>query len=87
MGLRRRFTLQVVIAVAAGGLVVLTLFSRDWIETVFHTDPDSGSGTFEWLIVVALVVIAVGMSAWARRTWLHIVELSAKQSAAAPASD
>jgi hypothetical protein len=47
----------------------VTLFSRDWIENIFHVDPDRGQGWVEWLIVVALALVTVGLGALARAEW------------------
>jgi hypothetical protein len=38
---------------------VLTAIVPSWIETVFNIDPDGGNGAVEWLIVTALVGLAV----------------------------
>ena len=37
----------------------------DWIERVFGISPDGGNGTFEALIIIAVVLIPI--VAW--RTW------------------
>jgi O-antigen/teichoic acid export membrane protein len=56
---RRRYWFELVLAVLAGALAVLTLISREWIEVVFGVDPDQGSGALEWLIVLAAVAVAL----------------------------
>ena len=53
---------------------ILTIVQHDWIETLFGVDPDQGNGSVEWIVVVALLVIAAGAGAlagreWRRRTW------------------
>lgn len=46
---------QVLMVLAA----ILTAIVPSWIETVFNIDPDGGDGALEWLIVAALVGLAV----------------------------
>ena len=41
-----------------GGLAVLTIFWRDWIEALTGYDPDQHNGTVECLIVIALLSTA-----------------------------
>ena len=51
-------------------LAFLTLIVRDWIEVVFRVDPDTQSGTAEWLIVLLLgagVVVSTGLAGYERR--------------------
>ena len=43
------------LAVFCGGLAVLSIFWRDWIEALTGYDPDQHNGTVEWLIVIALL--------------------------------
>ena len=64
---RCRFWLEAVLSSAALVLAIVTLLSNEWIEEVFHIDPDGGSGALEWLIVVGLAVVAVVCGALARR--------------------
>ncbi|MBU6422588.1 MAG: hypothetical protein KGJ98_07595 [Chloroflexota bacterium] len=33
----------------------------NWIETLFHIDPDLGTGSLETLIVGAVVLVAAGL--------------------------
>lgn len=69
MEARMRFWVEAVLAALATGLFVLTLFSRDWIERIFHVEPDEGSGALEWLIVAALAIVAIALIAAARSEW------------------
>jgi hypothetical protein len=47
-------------------MAVITTVWHDWIEVVFGVDPDRGSGSLEWLIVVALAVASFSFAALAR---------------------
>jgi O-antigen/teichoic acid export membrane protein len=44
------------LAAVTGGLLLLTLVSREWIELIFGVDPDNGDGTLEWIVVGGLTV-------------------------------
>jgi len=66
---RARFWVEAGLAVTSGFLAVLTVIWRDWIEEVFHVEPDGGSGSLEWLIVAALVVATCTLAAVARAEW------------------
>ena len=50
-------------------LLVVTLVWPDWIELVFHIDPDEGSGALEWLIVALVATVAIACFALARLQW------------------
>lgn len=62
-----RYWLKVVCSAAAALLGVLTAIVPDWIEEVFHVDPDAGSGALEWGLVVALLAVAIALGQSARR--------------------
>jgi hypothetical protein len=47
----------------------MTLFWHDWMEAVFRIHPDSGNGSAEWLIVLALLLVTVALAVGARREW------------------
>ena len=62
----RSFTVKVALAVASGFLALLTLVENEWIEVVFHVDPDRGSGALEWLVVAAFFAATILFSLLAR---------------------
>jgi hypothetical protein len=64
---RTRYRLEVIGAAVTGLAAAITAIVPDWIEEVFHVDPDSGSGSLEWLIVAALALATVTLSALAWR--------------------
>jgi len=62
----RRWRVEVVLAVLAAALGVLTVVVPAWIEVLTGLDPDAGSGALEVLIAVGLFAVA-GTAAWAAR--------------------
>jgi len=68
-GLRYRFWLESILGSITGVVAVVTLFSHDWIEAVFGVDPDKGSGSAEWLVVLILLLLTVAFAAGARLEW------------------
>jgi hypothetical protein len=67
--LRRRFWLETGIAIITGILFVITLIRNNWIEVVFRVDPDNNNGTFEWLIVGALLLVTITLFILASYEW------------------
>ncbi len=67
--LKWRFWLETGVAIATGMLFVITLVQRDWIEVVFGIDPDNRSGTLEWLIIAALLVVTITLVTLANYEW------------------
>jgi DMSO/TMAO reductase YedYZ heme-binding membrane subunit len=63
-----RFKIEVVLAALSGVLGVVTLFWHDWIE-VTGWDPDHHSGSAEWGIAAALILVAVALGGLARRDY------------------
>jgi hypothetical protein len=62
-----RARIEIVLSVLLAIATILTAIWPDWIETVFGWDPDGGDGKAEWLVVLVLAVITVGVAALARR--------------------
>lgn len=69
MSVRMRFWIEAVLAAVATACFVLTLISREWIEIVFGVDPDESSGSLEWMITGALLIVAVVFIGLARAEW------------------
>jgi hypothetical protein len=65
---RRRFWVELVLAVVTGGLFVVTLFWHEWLEA-FGFDPDHGSGAAEWLIVGTLLLACAITSVISTLEW------------------
>ena len=63
------FWIELALAAASGMLGLLTLAWRGWIEGVFGWDPDHHNGSLEWLLVAALLLVAVALGELARRGW------------------
>jgi hypothetical protein len=64
-----RFAGSTVLACLCAAIAVLTAIWPQWIEQVAGVDPDEHSGSFEWLIVVSLAIIAAVSAGLARREW------------------
>jgi hypothetical protein len=64
--MRRRFWIEAGLAVVSGCLLLLTLVSREWIEALTGWDPDRGSGSVEWLLVLALLAATATFGVMAR---------------------
>ena len=58
---RRRFWVETALAAVAALLTVVTILVPDWLEVFFHLEPDEGSGSFE--VVVTLIALAIAVSA------------------------
>lgn len=67
--LRLRFWLETGMAIVTSILFVITLIRNDWIEIVFKVDPDNNNGTFEWLIVGALLIVTITLFVLVNYEW------------------
>jgi hypothetical protein len=67
--LRYRFWLECIFGSVTGIMTLVTLFWHDWIEVIFRVDPDKGSGSAEWLVVVLLSLVTVMLAVAARIEW------------------
>jgi hypothetical protein len=73
-----RVRLETAIAACAGILGVITIIWHDWIEALTGWDPDHHNGTFEWLIVAALLAVAIVLGVVARRHWQALAAPTAR---------
>ncbi|GAC1473283.1 MAG: hypothetical protein PVSMB7_27060 [Chloroflexota bacterium] len=64
-----RFWIETALAAASSILLLVTLARRNWIETLFGVDPDTGNGALEWMITGTLLVITVALVYSARRQY------------------
>nr|WP_315267371.1 hypothetical protein [Microbacterium lemovicicum] len=68
----RSLTIRIIVQFALAALflavAVVTVIEPEWIEVVFGIDPDRGSGALEWVIVLALGVLAVVAAGLGART-------------------
>lgn len=67
--LRPWFYPEAILGIITGVMFVVTLFNREWIETVFNVDPDQGSGSLELLIVGGLLVATIVLVILAGYEW------------------
>lgn len=70
---RIRVGLETAVALFAGLLGIGTIFWHDWIEALTGWDPDHHNGSFEWLIVAALLAVAIVVGVVARRDWRRLI--------------
>ena len=69
--MRHRFFVELALASGAGCLLLLTAAWNDWIERVFHVDPDAGSGSVEWSLAAAAVAFVIGFTMLAAAEFRH----------------
>lgn len=67
--LRRRFWLESILGLITGIMAVVTVFWHDWIEVIFRVDPDKGSDSAEWLVVLLLLLVTATLAVAARLEW------------------
>ena len=60
---------QTIAAIMFAALTLVTIVTPQWIEEVFHIDPDAGSGVLEWLMVLAAGLGALSCAGFAIRGW------------------
>ena len=63
------FWVEALLALGSAILLVMTLLWKDWIEVVFHVDPDAGSGALEWGIVGVTLLLTLVFVVLARAEW------------------
>ena len=62
---------EIVVAALAAVAGVATAIYPAWFEALFDESPDAGSGAVEWMIAIALMLVAVIMGMLARRDLRH----------------
>jgi hypothetical protein len=67
-----RFWIETVLAAICVVSLVLTFLWKEWIEIIFHVDPDNGSGAAEWWLAIGSGVLAVVFAVAARVEWRRI---------------
>ena len=68
-GLRKRFYPESITGIITTIAFLYTLVVPDWIEAVFHVDPDAGNGSAERLVVGVMVAITVALFVAAGYEW------------------
>jgi hypothetical protein len=63
--MRARFWAEAGLSAIAALLAVVTTVVPDWIELLTGADPDYGSGSAEWSIVVLLALASAALAAMA----------------------
>jgi hypothetical protein len=79
MDVRKRVAIETALSALSFVFCVLTAVWKDWIELVFRFDPDHHSGSVEWGIAAAALVLALVFGAIAR--------VERRRLVAAPASN
>jgi hypothetical protein len=67
--LRVRFWVEVVLSVVSGVSLVLSLVWKEWIEMLTGLDPDNGSGSAEWAVVVLSALTLITFATLSRFEW------------------
>jgi hypothetical protein len=67
-----RVRIEIVLSALLGTATIVTALWPTWIEGLFGSDPDGGSGAAEWWIVAVLAVITVSAATIARRDLLVV---------------
>jgi hypothetical protein len=67
--MRTRVWVEGALAVATGVLAIVTLINAEWIEWLTGKDPDGGSGTLEWGLVLLLAAASIIAGVVARRDY------------------
>jgi hypothetical protein len=77
---KRLIAVEAVLASFAGLLAIVSVFWRDWIEILFHWDPDHHNGSAELLTMVSLAALCLllGSAArWQTLRWRRAASISA----------
>jgi hypothetical protein len=64
-----RFWMETSLALVTLFLAVITTLWQNWIEIVFHVDPDHGNGSFERWVVGVAAGLCLASLLLAHREW------------------
>jgi energy-converting hydrogenase Eha subunit A len=67
--IRKRAWVELLLAVLAAIVGIVTAVYPSWFEALFEASPDAGSGALEWLIAIALGLISAALSLLARENF------------------
>lgn len=73
---RARFWVELALAIASAALLIITLIWNEWIELLFHVDPDASSGAAEWSVVTITVCVTLVSLVLARIEWRHAARVA-----------
>jgi hypothetical protein len=73
------FCIELALAGFSALLCLLTISSPEWIEGLFHFDPDRGTGSFEWELVALSGFLTVLFALLAGRQW-HVTRVRRESS-------
>jgi hypothetical protein len=65
--------IEMVLAVLAGAVGIVTALYPTWFEALFEASPDKGSGAFEWAIAITLIGTSLVFTLLARRDFRRVV--------------
>jgi hypothetical protein len=68
-GPRRRFWVEVGLAVVSAALFAITLLWHDWIESAFGVDLDEGNGLAEVLVSASFLALTLLFAVFSRLEW------------------
>ena len=69
------FWVETLFAFVTALLALITLLRKDWIEQIFHVDPDLHSGSSEWQLIIGLCMVATLLAALALRNWRNAYQI------------
>jgi hypothetical protein len=64
---------ELVLAILAGTVGLITAVLPTWFEALFEVSPDEGSGAFEVAIAITLIVTSIGLAFLAGRDSWRVV--------------
>jgi hypothetical protein len=81
---RRRFWVDVLLALVSAALFAITLVWHDWIELIFGVDPDEGNGLVELLVSGSFLAMTLVFAVFSRLEWRRGIAVSRSVAAGSP---